>query len=66
VWPHMTVFDNVAFPLTDGKRRLPRSKVRERVMGALEMVQLSALAVQYVLNGLTRYYDSLIGRSPER
>ena len=44
VWPHMTVFDNVAFPLTDGKRRLPRSKVRERVMGALEMVQLSALA----------------------
>ena len=44
VWPHMTVFENVAFPLTDGKRRLPRSKVRDRVMGALEMVQLSALA----------------------
>src|SRR5262245_65670276 len=44
VWPHMTVFENVAFPLTDGKRRLPRAKVRERVMGALEMVQLSALS----------------------
>ena len=44
VWPHMTVFENVAFPLTDGKRRLPRAKVRDRVMGALEMVQLSALA----------------------
>jgi iron(III) transport system ATP-binding protein len=44
VWPHMTVFENVAFPLTDGKRRLPRTKVRDRVMGALEMVQLSALA----------------------
>lgn len=44
VWPHMTVFDNVAFPLTDGKRRLPRAKVRDRVMGALELVQLSALA----------------------
>lgn len=44
VWPHMTVFNNVAFPLTDGKRRLPRAKVRDRVMGALEMVQLSALA----------------------
>ena len=40
VWPHMTVFENVAFPLTDGKRRLPRAKVRDRVMGALEMVQL--------------------------
>jgi iron(III) transport system ATP-binding protein len=44
VWPHMTVFDNVAFPLTNGKRRLPRAKVRDRVMGALELVQLSALA----------------------
>jgi iron(III) transport system ATP-binding protein len=44
VWPHMTVFDNVAFPLTDGRRRLPRAKVRERVIGALELVQLSALA----------------------
>jgi iron(III) transport system ATP-binding protein len=44
VWPHMTVFDNVAFPLTDGRRRLPRAKVRDRVMGALGLVQLSALA----------------------
>ena len=34
VWPHMTVFDNVAFPLTDGKRRLPRNAVKDRVMGA--------------------------------
>ena len=44
VWPHMTVFDNVAFPLANGKRRLPRIKVKERVTRALEMVQLSALA----------------------
>jgi len=44
VWPHMTVFENVAFPLTNGKRRLPRAKVRDRVMRALELVQLSALA----------------------
>ena len=44
VWPHMTVFENVAFPLTNGKRRLPRAKVRDRVIGALELVQLSALA----------------------
>ena len=43
VWPHMTVFDNVAFPLTNGKRRLARSKVRDRVMGALELVQLSGI-----------------------
>src|SRR5437867_9311634 len=24
VWPHMTVFDNVAFPLANGKRKLGR------------------------------------------
>jgi iron(III) transport system ATP-binding protein len=44
VWPHMTVFDNVAFPLANGKRKPPRSQIRERVMGALELVQLSGLA----------------------
>jgi iron(III) transport system ATP-binding protein len=44
VWPHMTVFDNVAFPLTNGKRRLARSRVKDRVMSALELVQLAALA----------------------
>jgi iron(III) transport system ATP-binding protein len=44
VWPHMTVFDNVAFPLTDGKKKLPRAKVRARVMAALELVQLGGLA----------------------
>jgi iron(III) transport system ATP-binding protein len=44
VWPHMNVFDNVAFPLTDGKRRLTRRMVKERVMKALELVQLAALA----------------------
>ena len=44
VWPHMTVFDNVAFPLTDGKRRMPRQAVRDRVMNALELVQLKTFA----------------------
>jgi iron(III) transport system ATP-binding protein len=44
VWPHMTVFDNVAFPLVNGKRKLARAKVRDRVMGALDLVQLAALA----------------------
>jgi iron(III) transport system ATP-binding protein len=43
VWPHMTVFDNVAFSLTHGKRKLPRSQVRDRVMSALELVQLAGL-----------------------
>ena len=44
VWPHMTVFDNVAFPLVNGRRKRPRASIREKVMGALELVQLAALA----------------------
>ncbi|MDE0213498.1 MAG: ABC transporter ATP-binding protein, partial [Deltaproteobacteria bacterium] len=43
VWPHMTVFDNIAFPLLNGRGRLPRAQVRERVRHALELVQLSGL-----------------------
>lgn len=44
VWPHMTVFDNVAFPLVNGRRKPPRATIRDRVMGALELVQLAGLA----------------------
>jgi iron(III) transport system ATP-binding protein len=44
IWPHMTVFDNVAFPLVHGVRKQPRRLVEEKVMRALSMVQLEALA----------------------
>ena len=44
VWPHMTVSENVAFPLTNGKRRLARAAVKDRVMRALELVQLVSFA----------------------
>ena len=44
VWPHMTVFDNIAFPLARGKRKLPAALVKDRVMSALDLVQLGALA----------------------
>ncbi len=44
IWPHMTVFENVAFPLVSGRRRLRRSDVRERTLRALSLVQLEALA----------------------
>ena len=40
IWPHMTVFENVAFPL-QVTRQLP---VRERVMAALATVGLAELA----------------------
>jgi iron(III) transport system ATP-binding protein len=44
IWPHMSVYDNVAFPLAHGARKTPKHQVRERVMRALSLVQLDALA----------------------
>ncbi len=41
IWPHMTVFDNVAFPLVVEKR--PRAETRERVAAVLKVVGLSGL-----------------------
>ncbi|PZC48789.1 MAG: iron(III) transport system ATP-binding protein [Chloroflexi bacterium] len=43
IWPHMNVFDNVAFPLTQGSVRLPKSQVRDRVLEALQLVRLEGL-----------------------
>lgn len=43
IWPHMNVFDNVAFPLTQGKKKLPKRQVREKVEKALQMVKLEGL-----------------------
>lgn len=40
--PHMTVFENVAFPLRI--RRLEREEIKRKVMGVLDVVQLSHLA----------------------
>ena len=40
IWPHMTVFENVAFPLLYGRRRISGNAVKERVAKALSMVQL--------------------------
>ncbi len=43
IWPHMTVFNNVAFPLKHSKRKVSRSDLRDRVMKALSLVQLDEL-----------------------
>ncbi|MDW8336331.1 MAG: ABC transporter ATP-binding protein [Tepidimonas sp.] len=45
LFPHMTVADNVAYPLT--VRGLPRVQREEKVRRALDMVQLAALAERY-------------------
>lgn len=40
VWPHMTVFENVALPLTHGTMRLAKPVAKERVARALALVKL--------------------------
>src|ERR687895_1406754 len=35
VWPHLTVFDNVALPLREGAQKIPRREVNDRVLKAL-------------------------------
>ncbi|OSP54880.1 ABC transporter ATP-binding protein [Pseudoruegeria sp. SK021] len=41
IWPHLTVFENVAFPLREMKQKLREPEIDRRVKGALELVQLS-------------------------
>ena len=45
LFPHMTVFDNVAFGLR--MQKVPRAKISSRVGDALALVRLSALAKRY-------------------
>jgi iron(III) transport system ATP-binding protein len=42
VWPHMTVFDNVAYPLKIARR--PREEIKKKVEGILETVHLAQYA----------------------
>jgi ABC-type Fe3+/spermidine/putrescine transport system ATPase subunit len=42
IWPHMTVFENAAYPLRI--RRLGRDAVREKTMTALRMVEMEPYA----------------------
>jgi iron(III) transport system ATP-binding protein len=41
IWPHMTVFENIAFPLRE--KRVPTPEVRDRVMATLRMLGLEGL-----------------------
>jgi iron(III) transport system ATP-binding protein len=46
IWPHMSVYENVAFPLTvvPRPRRLPRAEIRSRIERVLSLVKLEDLA----------------------
>ncbi|MEC5293401.1 MULTISPECIES: ABC transporter ATP-binding protein [unclassified Aurantimonas] len=45
IFPHLSVFENVAFPLR--ARRLPSDQIRERVEWALELVRLERFADRF-------------------
>ncbi len=45
LFPHMTIFDNVAFGLK--MRKVPKDEIRTRVTEALEMVQLGTFMERY-------------------
>ncbi|MDN3016138.1 ABC transporter ATP-binding protein [Paenibacillus sp. BSR1-1] len=45
LFPHMTVFDNVAYGLK--LRKVPKSEINQRVLEALEMVRLSGYEKRY-------------------
>jgi len=44
IWPHMSVFDNVAFPLHYRKPKPSRTETRDRVLAALAQVRLDGFA----------------------
>jgi iron(III) transport system ATP-binding protein len=45
IWPHMTVFENVAFPLRVARsRKYSAAEIKDRVSRMLDMVQLGAFA----------------------
>lgn len=43
IWPHLNVFENVAFPLRERRKRMPEREIRESVLHVLELVQLEGL-----------------------
>ena len=45
VWPHMTVFENLAFPLK--VRRLKSSEIRSRIAQTLELVEMTPYEKRY-------------------
>lgn len=43
IWPHLSVFENVAFPLREMGGRFSREEIRKKVLHALELVKLGGL-----------------------
>jgi iron(III) transport system ATP-binding protein len=46
IWPHMSVAQNVGYPLVHGRHRLSRGETKKRVQEILRLVQLDHLAAR--------------------
>jgi iron(III) transport system ATP-binding protein len=44
IWPHLDVFDNVAYPLEVARPRVTRAEIEKRVMDVLALVGMQAMA----------------------
>jgi iron(III) transport system ATP-binding protein len=44
IWPHLSVFENVALPLRQGRLKLSKARLRERVEQALKLVEMEEYA----------------------
>jgi iron(III) transport system ATP-binding protein len=44
IWPHLSVYENVVFPLTTRKRRVSQPELKERVESCLELVGLAGFS----------------------
>ena len=47
LWPHLTVFDNVAYPLRSRKQRYSKAEIAEKVNRVLELVGVGELGRQF-------------------
>ena len=45
LWPHMTVYDNVAFGLV--VKKMPKDEIKPKVMNALERMRIAEYAKRY-------------------
>ena len=50
IWPHMDVFENVAFPLRVGKKSISKPDLQERVHRVLDIVGLAEIPNRYATN----------------
>jgi iron(III) transport system ATP-binding protein len=50
IWPHMTVFENAAFPLQVSKSRISRKEIESKVLRVLKVVALEEMAEREATN----------------